>query len=66
MMVAPKGFFTKLFEAAILFAISAWLIKAGICLLYDVRVQIILFIAVFLVVRAILIFRKHYKETHDF
>lgn len=65
MYVPPKGFFTRVFEAAILFAISAWLIKKGICFLSDVRVQIILGIAVFLAIKAIRVFRKHYKDTHE-
>lgn len=65
MFVAPKGFFTRLFEAAVLFAVSAWLIKTGICFLYDVRVFIIVGIAIVLVIRAVQIYRKHYKDTHE-
>ena len=66
MYIPPKGFFTRVFEAAVLFALAAWLVRTGICMLQDVWVWIIVIAALVLLGRAGWKLYKHYKETHGF
>ena len=66
MYVPPKGFFTKLVEAAALFAIAAWLVRVGVLLIQEVWVWLIVLAGVVLVIRALWKLYKHHKDTHGF
>ncbi|MBR0159972.1 MAG: hypothetical protein IJQ02_01560 [Oscillospiraceae bacterium] len=63
-MYVPKGPFQSILEAAALFALAAWLVRAGVCWLKDVWGWIIL-IAVLIGI-SMVAYRlwKHYKDTH--
>ena len=63
-MIPEKSFFTKLAEAAGLFCLAAWLVRAGICLLQDVWPWIIGLLILGAVIVIGLRFRRHYKDTH--
>lgn len=63
-MYPPKGYFTKLLEAAFLFAISAWLVRAGIILLEDVWEWLVILAAVIVVLIVIWRIVRHHRDTH--
>lgn len=60
----PKSFFTSLVEAAFLFALAAWLVRTGICLIQQVWVWIVVLVVI--AVALVIAWRlyKHYKDTH--
>ena len=63
-MIPEKSFFTRIAEAAGLFCLAAWLVRAGVCLLQSVwpwLIGLIIFAAV--VVVGFRLYR-HYKDTH--
>lgn len=63
-MVPQKGYFTRLLEAAFLFALSAWLVRIGVGFIEDVWGWLILLVVIAGVIRILYLIRKHYKDTH--
>ena len=64
MYIPPRGIFSRLVESAFLFALAAWLVRTGICLLRDVWVWIVILAALAILVSAGIRVYKHYKDTH--
>lgn len=64
MYYPPKGFFTRLVEAAFLFALAAWLVRVGICLIQQVWVWIVVLVVIAAVLMVAWRLYKHYKDTH--
>lgn len=60
----PKSFFTKLVEGALLFAVAAYLIRLGICMISSVWQPIVIITAVFIAAYAGVKIYAHYKNTH--
>ena len=60
----PKSFFTSLVEAAFLFALAAWLVRTGICLIQQVWVWIVVLVAIGVALVIAWRLYKHYRDTH--
>ena len=63
-MYPSKGFFQQIAESAALFALAAWLVRTGVCLLESVKGWLILLAAVGLVIVIGSRCYRHYKDTH--
>ena len=59
----PKSFFSRVAEAAFLFALAAWLVRTGIRFLEDVWGAILLLLAIGVVGMALYRLWKHKKDT---
>ncbi len=63
-MYPPKSFFQRLVESAVLFALAAWLVRTGVCLIQSVWGWLLLLAAVATVIVIGYRLRKHYRDTH--
>lgn len=63
-MYPPKSFFQRLVESAALFALAAWLVRTGVCLIQSVWGWLFLLAAVATVIVIGYRLRKHYRDTH--
>ena len=64
LMYPPKTFFQRILESAAMFALAAWLVRTGICLLQSVWGWILLLGGVTVACTIGYRFYKRYKETH--
>lgn len=62
-MISQKSFFEKVLESAALFALAAWLVRAGVCMIQSVWGWIILFSVVAGVIVVAIRFYKYYKQS---
>lgn len=60
----PKSFFTKLVEGALLFAVAAYLVRMGICMISSVWQPIVIIAVVVVAVVAGIKVYAHYRNTH--
>ena len=51
-------------EAAFLFALAAWLVRTGICLIQQVWVWIVVLVAIGVALVIAWRLYKHYRDTH--
>ncbi len=63
MMYPNKSFFEKVLESAALFALAAWLVRTGVCMIQSVWGWIILLAVVAGLIVVGIRFYKHYKES---
>lgn len=63
-MYPPKSFFQRLVESAALFALAAWLVRTGVCLIQSVWGWLLLLAAVATVIVIGYRLRKHYRDAH--
>ncbi len=62
-MIPQKTFFEKVLESAALFALAAWLVRTGVCMIQSVWGWIILLAVITGVIVVAIRFYKHYKES---
>lgn len=62
-MYPPKSFFQRLVESAAMFALAAWLVRTGICLLAGVWGWVLLLVGLAVSAAVGYRFYKHYKDT---
>jgi len=62
-MYPPKGYFTKLLEAAFLFALSALLVRMGVGFLEEIWGWLVLIIIIAGVLRILYLVWKYLKDT---
>lgn len=63
MLYPNKSFFEKVLEGAALFALAAWLVRTGVCMIQSVWGWIILLVVIAGVVIVCARLYKHYKEN---
>ena len=62
-MTPQKSFFEKLLESAALFALAAWLVRTGVCMIKSVWGWLILFAVLTGVIVVAIRFFKYYKDS---
>ena len=60
-MIPQKTFFQKILESAALFALAAWLVRTGVCMIQSVWGWLILLSVITGVIVVVVRFRKYYK-----
>lgn len=63
-MYPPKTFFQRILESAAMFALAAWLVRTGVCLLQSVWGWILFLGGLAIACTIGYRFYKRYKETH--
>ena len=62
-MIPQKSFFEKVLESAALFALAAWLVRMGVCMIQSVWGWLILFAVIAGVTVICIRFYKHYRDN---
>ena len=62
-MIPQKTFFQKILESAALFALAAWLVRTGVCMIQSVWGWLILLSVITGVIVVVVRFRKYYKGS---
>ena len=60
----PRSLLSRIVEAAFLFALAAWLVQRGVCLLLSVETPLLVIAAILAVVILLGWLYKHYRDTH--
>ena len=62
-MIPQKTFFQKILESAALFALAAWLVRTGVCMIQSVWGWLILLSVITGVIVVVVRIRKYYKGS---
>ena len=62
-MIPQKSFFQKILESAALFALAAWLVRTGVCMIQSVWGWLILLSVIAGVIVVIVRVHKYYKGS---